>query len=66
MGYEIGEVNSNFDEVLKSAVLEYQINEGISNTAILDKDTQKALNLSLDNFLIKNDRQYQVAARMFD
>jgi carboxyl-terminal processing protease len=63
LGYDITELNINFDEEFESALKEYQSSKKIKPTGILDVKTQIFLNADLLELILKYDGQYAAAVK---
>lgn len=63
LGYDINEMDIDFDEELESALKEYQSSNRISASGILDIKTQISLNADLLELILKYDGQYAEAVK---
>lgn len=63
LGYDINELDINFDEELESVLKEYQTSNKINASGILDIKTQIFLNADLLELILKYDGQYAEAVR---
>ena len=61
LGYEINELDINFDEKLESAIKEYQSSKRMKPSVVLDVKTQIFLNADLLELVLKYDGQYAAA-----
>ena len=63
MGYDIGTLDTIFDEDLESALKTYQTRHNLKATGVLDIKTQIQLNADLQELVLKYDGQYAAAVR---
>jgi|CZCB01.1.fsa_nt_gi carboxyl-terminal processing protease len=62
LGYELENMDINFDEEFEAALKEYQSGRKIKASGILDIRTQATLNVDLNELIMKYDSQFAAAA----